>query len=73
MSSSKALDFNETRAIVGQHIKSLRDAISTQKPPYCAGTAQIPQDQYALFYGPRGNAQYVKLFDYRGDHIPYYK
>jgi hypothetical protein len=59
MSSSKPLDFNETRAIVGQHIKSLRDDISTQKPPYCAGsgTAQIPQDQNALFYGHQEKPQ----------------
>lgn len=61
MSSSKALDFIDPITICAQHIKSIRDALSTQKPPYCAGTANIPQDQYTLFYGPKGNAQYVKL------------
>lgn len=48
---------------VGQLIQSLRDALSNRKPPYCAGTAQIPQDQCTLFYGPKGSAQYVFLLD----------
>lgn len=60
-----------SHARIGRLIQSLRDALSTQKPPYCAGTAQIPQDQYTLFYGPTGNAQYVKLSNYRRDNIEY--
>lgn len=55
---------------IGRLIQSLRDALSTHKPPYCTGTVQIPQDQYTLYYGPKGNAQYVK---YHGGLIPRYK
>jgi hypothetical protein len=62
--SSETLDFDQSLERVGHHIQSLRDALSPKKPPYCSGTAQIPQDQYTLFYGPKGNAQNVHLFDY---------
>lgn len=41
-----------------QHLQSLGDALS-QKPPYCSGTVQVPADQWTLFYGTEGNAQYV--------------
>ena len=39
-----------------EQLRYFRSSI-VAKPPYCQGTLALPEDDFTLFYGTKGNAQ----------------